>query len=98
MTYFSFDFISKEDVLKEITILVTSKAIQESNIPAKMIKQNRDFFAEIICKCFNDSLDKGQFPNCLKLASITPVFKKSVCFSKNNYRPVSIFTVLSRVI
>ena len=44
MANFCFSFISKEDVLKEITILYTSKAIQESNIPAKMIKENGDFF------------------------------------------------------
>ena len=35
------------------------------------------FFAEVICKHFNDSLDEGKFSNCLKLANVTPAFKKS---------------------
>ena len=29
-----------------------------------------------VAKRFNDSLDKGKLPNCLKLADITPVFKQ----------------------
>ena len=35
---FSFNFVSKEDVLTEIKVLDVSKAIQESDIPVKIIK------------------------------------------------------------
>ena len=82
---FFFHFISKEDVLTEIKILDVSKAIQESDIPVKFIKANDNLFPEAICFYFNKSLENGQFPNCLKLANITPVFKKGVRTSKNNY-------------
>ena len=37
-TNFSFNFVSKEDVLTEIKVLDVSKAIQESDIPVKIIK------------------------------------------------------------
>ena len=67
-----------------------SKAIQESEIPVKIIKANFSFFAEAICFYFSKSLESGKFMNCLKLANITPVFKKGARTSKNNYRPVSI--------
>lgn len=50
-------------------------AIQEGDIPA--LKEIVIFFAEVICKHFNDSLDEGKFSNCLKLANVTPAFKKS---------------------
>ena len=45
---FSFNFVSKEHVLEGIQMLDSSKAIQESDIPIKLIKENSDLFAEII--------------------------------------------------
>ena len=60
MANFCFSFISKEDVLKEITILYTSKAIQESNIPAKMIKENGDFFFQKWHSGYIPSFIKGE--------------------------------------
>ena len=93
----SFNFVSKQDVLTEIKVLDVSKAIQESDIPVKIIKANENFFAEAICFYFNKSLENGKFPNCLKLANITPVFKKGARTSKNNYRPVSILPDFSKI-
>ena len=46
---FFFDFVSKEDVLTEIKVLDVSKAIQESDVPVKVIKANENFFAEAMC-------------------------------------------------
>ena len=80
---FSFNFVSKEDVLTEIKVLDVSKAIQESDIPVRVIKANENFLAEAICFYFNKSLENGKFPNCLKLANITPVFKKRRTYVKN---------------
>ena len=53
-----------------------SKAIQEGDIPVKIIKANKKFFAEAICFYFNKSLKNGKSLNCLKLVNIRPVFKK----------------------
>ena len=63
-------------------MLDSSKPIQESDIPVKLIKENSDLFTEIICKYFNEFLEKSKFPDCLKLANVTPVFKKGVYTSK----------------
>ena len=90
---FSFYFVPKEHVLEEIQMLDSSKAIQERDIPVKLIKENSNLFAEIICKYFNESLEKSQFPNCLKLANVTPART-----SKNNYGPVSILPILAKLI
>ena len=57
---FPFNFVSKEHVLGEIQMLDSSKAIQESDIPVKLIKENSDLSAEIICKYFNESLGKSK--------------------------------------
>ena len=78
-------------------MLDVSEAIQESDIPVKIIKANENFFAEAVCFYFNKALENGKFPNCLKLANITPVFKKGARTSKNNYRSVSILPVFSKI-
>ena len=96
-TNFPFNSVSKEDVFTEIKMLDVSKAIQESDTPVKIIKANENFFAEAICFYFNKALENGKFPNCLKLANITPFFKKGPRTSKNNYRPVSILPVFSKI-
>ena len=71
---------------------------RRSFIRVKIIKTNENFFAEAICFYFNESLENGKFPRCLKLTNITPVFKKGARKSKNNYRPVSILPVFSKIL
>ena len=95
---FPFNFVSKDNVLAEIKVLNISKAIQESDIPVKIMKANENFFAEAISFYFNKSLGNGKFPKCRKLANITLVFKNGVCASKNNYRPVSTLPVFSKIL
>ena len=78
-------------------MLDVSKAIQESDIPIKIIKTNDNFFAEAICFYSNKSLENGEFPNWLKAVNITLVFKKGARTSKINYSPVSILPVFSKI-
>ena len=50
-----------------------------------------------ICDFFNDCVDRGDFPSILKIANITPVFKKGDRDLKDNYRPVRILPVISKI-
>ena len=94
---FNFSKVSVDDVLKEINKLGNRKAIQNTDIPVKILKQNADIFGSYICHFFNVCVDKGTFPSVLKHADITPVFKKGYRGSKENYRPVSILPVISKI-
>ena len=51
----------------------------------------------MIYKYFNYCIDKGEFPNDLKYADIVPVYKKNNKCEKENYRPVSILSNLSKI-
>ena len=46
---------------------------------------------------FNNALSSLQYPNGLKYADVTPVFKKDDKSDKSNYRPISILPNLSKV-
>jgi len=82
-----FDFcrVSLQDGVKEIKKLSTRKATQSTDIPVKILKENSDIFGSYICDFFNDCVERGDFPSILKLANITPVFKKGFKGLKDNY-------------
>ena len=42
--YFSFEFVDKPKISKEINKLDQKKACQEHDIPVKLIKSNKDLF------------------------------------------------------
>ena len=45
---FNFSFFEKVDILKEIKMLQSNKATQNTDIPTKLIKDNADIFAEFV--------------------------------------------------
>ena len=94
---FSFQEITKSEINQEILNLDSSKACQESDLPTKIIKANSDIFTEVIHKELNRDLEVGNFPCTMKLANVTPVYKKGNRSEKGNYRPVSILPNISKV-
>ena len=87
---FSFEYIPKSDVKKEILNLNVSKATQDSDISTKIIKMNADIFAEVLYIVFNRTLEVGEFHSGMKLVHVTSVHKKGSRYGKGNYRPVII--------
>ena len=94
---FSFSKVSIDYVLNEINKLGNRKTIQSTDILVKFLKQNADIFGIYICHFFNVCADKSTFPSVLKHANITPVFRKGYRGSKENYRPMSILPVISKI-
>ena len=74
-----------------------SKACQDTDVPTKILKENTDIFADFLHVSFNEFVKKSEFPSVLKQANITPVFKKGEREFKNNYRPVSILSNVSKI-
>ena len=87
---FSFRKVTYEEILIEINSLDTSKSPQSEDIPFKIIKDNADIFANFILQNFNKCIIDGKFPDQLKKADVSPVYKKGNHNDKTNYRPVSI--------
>ena len=56
-----------------------------------------DFTYDKLTNCINNSLSEGFFPDCLKRANITLIGKKNDPLDKENYRPVSILHLISKV-
>ena len=80
-----------------ISQLNTATTCQTADTPTKIIKLTKDIFAKFISNKFNHCIDEGEFPYELQHADIIPVHKKKDKCSKENYRPVSILTNISKV-
>ena len=65
-------------------------------IPLNVLKQS-GFTYQMLTDCINGALSQGIFPDSLKLANITPVHKKDETTDKENYRPVSVLTLVSKI-
>ena len=85
------------EILKETLNLDASKACQDLDIPSRIIKEHADIFTDFLHSSFNNSIYQSEFPSILKLANITPAFKKGDRISKENYRPVSILANISQI-
>ena len=66
------------------------------NIPTNILKEC-NFAFSVLTDCINKSFENEVFPDCLKEANVTPIFKKDDPLDKENYRPVSIPLLLSKV-
>ena len=61
------------------------------------LSSNSGIFGGFLAKNFNECLDKSFFPDELKCAEVFPVYKKNDKKNKNNYRPVSILSNISKL-
>ena len=94
---FYFSHVHKNTVLKEIKKLNINKAVQDSDIPVKILKENADFFADYIYLQFNEAVDSSKFADFFKSADIAAVFKQGSRNKKENYRPINILPHISKI-
>ena len=96
-SHFSFKNVQKEEILKELNNLNINKATQNTDIPTKIIKENSDIFGDFIFSNFNCCINTSLYSSLLKRADITPAHKKDSKSAKNDYRPVSILSNISKL-
>ena len=94
---FSFDLVNPECISKIINNLDTSRATQQGNIPAKVIKYNKELSSYVISPSLSNAVNKGIFLDKLKHADGKPIYNNELRNEKENYRPVSILPNLSKV-
>ena len=95
----SFDFIhvTPNDIKSCIVNLDGKKSTGYDGIPVKLLKVGTEPLSVTISKLINFSIDECTFPDLLKYAEMAALFKKLDRLCKENYRPVSILTALSKV-
>ena len=67
------------------------------DIPSSLLKLAVPYIKQPLVYICNLSLSEGIFPDALKIANVVPLFKSGNSMLFNNYRPVSLLCVLSKV-
>ena len=95
---FKFQFVTNMDVEKIIKSIKRSKATGIDDLPPGLIKDAADVLSVPLSHVINLSLDTGQFPQEWKAAKIIPLHKSGSTKSFDNYRPISVLPIVSKVI
>ena len=97
-TNFSFSTVEIDVIQRELKNLNPKKGIPYMNIPAKQLKEAISVIDLPLLAIWNEQMvGKGVFPSRLKLADVTPIFKKLQSVLKENYRPVTVLPVVSKL-
>ena len=94
---FDFIHVTPNDIKSCIVNLDSKKSTGYDGIPVKLLKVGTEPLSVMISKLINMSIDECTFPDLLKYAEMAALFKKLDRLCKENYRPVSILTALSKV-
>ena len=94
---FAFTEASVSDIEKELSNLNVKKASTFKNITPKVLKASIESCSEVLTKLFNNTILTSNFPDKLKVADVSPIFKKVDPQKSKNYRPVSVLPVVSKV-
>ena len=85
----SFREIRETETLEIIESLPKNTANVFKYIPMRIIKDKAHVYSHRLTIIFNNCIKNSKFPDILKYADITPVFKKGDTTDKSNYRPIS---------
>jgi len=94
---FHFSHVTVDHVAKLLGQLDVKKSTGYDGLPAKMIRVVSHAIAPEIARLVNAMIDQCAFPDIMKYAEISPVFKKDDALNKSKYRPVSILTSASKI-
>ena len=75
-----------------------NKAAGFDDLSSNIIIDAYDNLKNILFHVFKVSIKQGIFPDSLKIAKVTPIFKSGAKDNVSNYRPISILPVFSKVL
>ena len=88
--------VHPQDVIQVINSL-KNKRSNANEISASTIKDNKNQLAIPLSILFNQSINSGKFPQCLKHATVIPIHKKGPKDIVSNYRPISLLSIFSKI-
>jgi hypothetical protein len=94
---FNFQTVSESHVYRLLLSLNPGKSTGIDKIPAKIIRIAAPVITNSLTKIFNMAIISVTVPFEWKIARVTPIFKNGPRNLLNNYRPISILPVVSKL-
>ena len=92
------DTVTINELKEGFFSLKTNKSPGYDEVSSNVIK---NYFSELnypLKYLFGKSIEKGVFPNALKIARVTPLFKGGDPSDMSNYRPISVLPCFSKIL
>ena len=89
---------SVEEVTKLLQSIDVNKASGPDNIPPRVLKECAMELALPLTIFFNFTLSRGNIPTDWKVANVVPIFKSSKNNLADNYRPISLTSVVVKTL
>jgi len=86
------------DVVKAVCGMKNSNCRGPDEIPLIFLRKCIALLAGPLCKIFSVSLASGQVPSVWKVGHITPIFKGGSKHLPSNYRPITVTSVVCKVL
>ena len=97
-TEFNYTEVNEEIILNIIDNLKNSNSCGFDDLSTNTLKSIKHSVTKPLAIIINQIFNTGEFPEQLKIAKVIPIFKKDDNLQFNNYRPISLLPVLSKVI
>ena len=94
---FTFNSVSCEEICNKLLRLDCKKSTGYDNVPPKLVKLGAMQLCIPVTSLINRSIKSCLFPDLLKRAEVTPIYKKGDIMNKKNYRPVSVLPCMSKI-
>lgn len=95
---FSIPKMTESFVKKEIFKMSSAKATGLDNISVKLLKMTSSVITNILTYIMNFSIENCIVENDWKVARVTPIFKSGDEHTVNNFRPVSVLPIVSKIL
>ena len=89
--------ITEEMVLLLLKALNVNKSVGPDGMHPKLLKELAGLIAEPIAKLFNMTIEDNVLPDDWKKAFVSPIFKKGARNLAVNYRPISLTSILCKM-
>ena len=94
---FKFEYVSNAFIRKKLKKLNRKKATGLDEIPATVLKYCAECLPPIITYIVNLSITTSNFPESWKRARVTPIHKSGPMEKPENYRPISVLPIVSKI-
>ena len=94
---FTFCPMYQDDISRKLKSIDIKKATGYDNIPGNILRLAHKELTTPLTSLINSCMSRNIFPGNMKLAEVSPSYKKSDNLVKGNCRPVSILTTLSKL-
>jgi len=84
-------------VIELISDLNKHKLSGYIDIPVTLIKEEKFLISRVLANSFHECLKSRSYPDTLKIAKVVPLHKGGFKLHLNNYRPISILSLIDKV-